>query len=101
MNNYLSLGGGVNSWASYLIFLDEGIKFEAVYVQMPDWPETHEYMAMMKQKGYPFTIISPKKGRFTNLYDNCWEYRMFSGFKRWCTVAYKVEQMRKYYKKHC
>jgi tRNA U34 2-thiouridine synthase MnmA/TrmU len=34
MRNYLSFGGGVNSVAMMLLLLDEGIEFEAVYVNL-------------------------------------------------------------------
>ena len=56
MRNYLSFGGGVNSVAMMLLLLDEGVEFgpgkdaEALYVWMPDWPETHEYLMMLEEK---------------------------------------------------
>ncbi len=100
MKNYLSFGGGVNSVAMMLLLLDEGVEFEAVYVWMPDLPETHEYIMMLESKDYPITIIF-KEGKFFNIYDQCWQYKMFPGFQRWCSVRYKIETLSKYYEKPC
>lgn len=101
MKIYLSNGLGINSVATTLLLNDEGIEFESVYVYMDDLPETHDYLKMLQSNGFPVTVIMPKSGRFTNLYDECWEYRMFPGFKRWCTVAYKIEALARYYQKPC
>ena len=102
MRNYLSFGGGVNSVAMMLLLLDEGVEFEAVYVWMPDWPETHDYLMMLEEKGYPITVITGgetvrgvKEG---NLYEYAWSQRMVPQRKpRWCTARFKVETMLKYY----
>lgn len=101
MRNYLPLGGGRNSVATLLLFLDEGIDFEAVYVWMPDLPETHDYIMMLENINIPITTLIPNSGRFWNIYDKCWTYKMMPGFKRWCTVDYKIKTLSRYYKKPC
>jgi len=106
MKNYLSFGGGVNSVAMMLLLLDEGVKFEAVYVWMPDWPETHEYLMMLEEKGYPITVILPmltmRNQRISNLYDYAWGYRMFPMRKpRWCTSRFKLDTFYNYAKTPC
>ena len=83
MKNYLSFGGGVDSVALYLLLLSKAQRFEAVYVWMPDRPETHEYFMMMESKGYPITEYSlmlakkVKLQRYWNLYQMLWEHRFF------------------------
>ncbi|MFH0887525.1 MAG: hypothetical protein V1843_05085 [bacterium] len=106
MKNYLSFGGGVNSVATMLLLLDEGIEFEAVYVWMPDWPETHEYLMMLEDKGYPITILLPivtmRKKRISNLYDYAWGNRMFPQRKpRWCTSKFKLDTFYNYAQTPC
>lgn len=106
MKNYLSFGGGVNSVAMMLLLLDEGVEFEAVYVWMPDWPETHEYLMMLESKGYPVKVIMASqtcKGTKTgNLYEYCWLNRMFPSRQiRWCTAKFKVGTLHKYFEKPC
>jgi hypothetical protein len=109
MKNYLSFGGGVNSVAMMLLLMDEGMEFgpgkdcEAIYVWMPDWPETHEYLMMLEDKGYPITVILPNERRIAegkswyNLYDYCKDkqlipYRM----RRWCTSNFKIKTLLSY-----
>lgn len=106
MKNYLSFGGGVNSVAMYLLLLEQNVKFEAVYVWMPDWPETHDYLMMMESKGYPITVIFPCKTangkRISNLYDYAWELKMFPRRNpRWCTAQFKVKPLHDYFVKPC
>jgi hypothetical protein len=107
MHNYLSFGGGVNSVAMMLLLLDEGMIFESVYVWMPDYPETHEYIMMLEDKGYPIKIVhampTSKLGKAFdfNLYQYCINAKMMPGFKRWCTFNYKVQVLQKYYKRPC
>ena len=112
MRNYLSFGGGVNSVAMMLLLMDEGMEFgpgkdcEAVYVWMPDWPETHEYLMMMEERGYPITVLTAAKTirgvRFGNLYEYAWENRMFpQRHPRWCTSDFKVKTIHKYVAKPC
>lgn len=107
MKNYLSFGGGVNSVAMMLLLLEQGKEFRSVYVHMPDWPQTHEYILMLEEKGYPITVIhampTSKLGKAfdSNLYQYCVNARMMPGFKRWCTVNYKVKVLRNYYQRPC
>lgn len=106
MKNYLSFGGGVNSVAMMLLLLDEGVEFEAVYVWMPDWPETHEYLLMLEEKGYPITVIFPsetfKNEKISNLYEYAWKLKMFPRrFPRWCTTKFKIKPLHKYFQKPC
>jgi hypothetical protein len=108
MKNYLSFGGGVNSVALYLLLMEQGLEpgnadtgFEAVYVWMPDWPETHEYLMMMEYKGYPVTVIFPSE-KYANLYEYAWEHRMFPRrYPRWCTSRFKVKPLHNYFLKPC
>ena len=98
MRNYLSFGGGVNSVAMMLLLLDEGVEFEAVYVDHGgDWPETREYITML-QKNYPITILKPNVAGFDDLYNYLWHYKtQASRLHRWCTDKFKVTPMLKYY----
>jgi hypothetical protein len=106
MRNYLSFGGGVNSVAMMLLLLDEGVEFEAVYVDHEcDWPETNEYIRMLQEK-YPITIIQPeykKRGiTFNNLYDYCLAAKIIPLRQiRWCTAKFKVNPLHRYFKKPC
>lgn len=106
MKNYLSFGGGVNSVAMMLLLLDEGVEFEAVYVWMPDWPETHEYLMMLEDKGYPITVITggktTKGEKLGNLYEYAWSQMMMPQRKpRWCTGDFKIKILNSYFKKPC
>ncbi len=91
MRNYLSFGGGVNSTAMMLMLLEQGIEFEAVYVDHGgDWPETINYILMLQHKGYKITILNPDVP-WGNLYKYSWHYHMIpSRRKRWCTDRFKV-----------
>ncbi len=112
MKNYLSFGGGVNSVAMMLLLLDEGVEFEAVYVWMPDWPETHDYLMMLEDKGYPITVLFPWDRRkswpmglppdpdkyYSNLYEFCWDRHIFPYRQnRWCSVDFKQRTLKRYY----
>lgn len=83
-----------------LLLLDEGVEFTSVYCYVEDYPETHNYIKMLIDKEYPIKIIK-QLGKFDSLYDECWTYRMFPGFKRWCTVNYKIKPLAEYYDKPC
>jgi len=98
MKNYLSFGGGVNSVAMYLLLKDQGVDFEAVFVDHgTDWPETYEYVDMFKKK-YPLTIIKPNVQGVDNLYEYCKKFSILpSRINRWCTDKFKVRVLRKYY----
>jgi 3'-phosphoadenosine 5'-phosphosulfate sulfotransferase (PAPS reductase)/FAD synthetase len=104
MKNYLSFGGGVNSVALYLYLADQGIDFEAVFVDHGgDWPETYEYVEMFRKK-YPLTILKPKRkiktpapAEFDSIVDFCFAKKMFpSRSVRWCTADFKLNVLNKY-----
>jgi len=102
MKKYLSYGGGVNSTAMLLLLLDEGWEFESVYVDHGcDWPETREYVQMLAEK-YPITILNPKVGGYTNLYDYCVHNRVIPSRRiRWCTDKFKVSVLHDYFETPC
>lgn len=95
---YLSFGGGVNSVALGLWLIDHGIEAEWVYADHgADWPETREYVAMLRDKGYPITVLETG-----DLYGYCQRYRIIpSRQQRWCTRIYKVEPLRRYFERPC
>lgn len=104
LKNYLSFGGGVNSVAMYLNLMDEGVDFEAIFVDhCTDWPETYEYIEMFQTK-FPLTVAKPDvsigdggKKRVNNLYDYCYAKKMFpSRVVRWCTADFKRNVLNKY-----
>lgn len=102
MKNYLSFGAGVNSVALYLLMLDQGVEFEAIYVDHgADMPETHEYMEMFRAK-YPVTILTPDVEGFSNIYEYYLHKRkMPSIMKRDCTDKFKLRPVYKYVEKPC
>lgn len=103
MRNYLSYGGGVNSSALLLLLHDEGVEFEAVYVDHGcDWPETREYVDMLSQR-YPITILKAQvySRKVDAIFDNLYDYSMAVGrFPdrkiRWCTSRFKSRVLEKY-----
>jgi len=104
LKNYLSFGGGVNSVAMYLHLKDQGVDFEAVFVDHgTDWPETYEYVDMFKEK-HPLTVLKPQhhiktpiEAEFDNLYAFCWAKSFFpSRVVRWCTDHFKRSVLNKY-----
>lgn len=99
MKNYLSFGGGVNSVAMYLYLLDQGVEFEAVFVDTDcEKPSTYRYLEYFIKR-HPVTIIKPLLG---NLYEYCWKYRMVpSVYPAWCSVRFKREPFAKYVKTPC
>ncbi len=92
----------MNSVALYLLMLDRGIDFEAVYVDHgADWPETLEYVAMFADR-YPLTILKPNVQGSSSLLDHCRKTSMIpSRMKRWCTDKFKIRVMAAYYEKPC
>lgn len=109
MRNYLSFGGGVNSVAMYLYLMDQGVDFEAVFVDHgTDWPETYEYVYLF-QAEYPLTIIrpdqnmvTPTESKFDNLYEYAYVRKMFPHRTvRWCTVDFKVKVFDAYVNSPC
>jgi len=99
LKNYLSFGGGVNSVAMYLYLVEQGVDFEAVFVDHgTDWPETYEYVDWFK-KIFQLTILKPNEG---SLYDYSYRYKMVPQLHpRWCTRLFKITQLTKYYQKPC
>lgn len=102
MRNYISFGGGVNSTALLLLLHDEGVEFEAVYVDHGcDWPETRDYVGMLSQK-YPITVLRPNVEGFDNLYDYFWHYQFVPSIhNRLCTDKFKVRVLNKYFQAPC
>jgi len=110
MKNYLSFGGGVNSVALHLYLLNQRWDFEALFVDHgTDWPETYEYLDMfqewlVKRNYKPITVLKPTvrtldKKIFGNLYDYCWEKRIFPvRMSRMCTDKFKIRTLEEYYK---
>jgi len=106
MRNYLSFGGGVNSVALYLHLVNQGVDFEAVFVDHgTDWPETYEYLDMFQdfiaKRGWPsITVLRPFVQTQDNLYDFCWQQKSIPSFMhRWCTDKFKIRCLHKYFKK--
>ena len=98
MKTFLSYGGGVNSTALGLWLLDHGIECEWVYADHgTDWPETRQYVAMLREKGYPITVLETG-----NLYDYFLGYRSFpSRWQRSCTRRFKVAPLNRYITPPC
>lgn len=92
MKEYLSFGGGVNSTALMLLLLDEGIEFEAVYVDPgTEKPETYDYLEYLQGQGYKFTWIKPVVEGENNLYDYLMKWKILpSVFVRCCTAKFKT-----------
>lgn len=102
MKRYLSFGGGVNSTALLLLLTDEGVDFEAVFVDHgADYPETYEYVAMLQERGYPITVIKPNAyGEFEGLYDYCEASKMVPvRIMRWCTDHFKIRPLYAYFER--
>ena len=102
MKNYLSFGGGVNSVAMYLHLMDQGINFEAIFVDHgTDWPETYEYVEMFQgwlkdRERDPIRILKPLVTGYSNLYDYCLHYSIVPSFMfRWCTAKFKLRAIYK------
>ena len=100
---YLSFGGGVNSTALLLLLTDEGVDFEAVFVDHgTDYPETYKYVAMLQERGYPITVIKPDFRGFDNLYDYSLHANMVpTQFMRWCTANFKIGPLYAYFEHPC
>jgi 3'-phosphoadenosine 5'-phosphosulfate sulfotransferase (PAPS reductase)/FAD synthetase len=66
-----------------------------------DWPETREYVAMLREK-YPITVLKPNVGGFDNLYEFFWHHRFTpSKISRLCTDKFKVRVLHKYFESPC
>ena len=98
MKNYLSFGGGVNSVAMYLHLIEQGVDFEAVFVDHGcDLPETYKYVEKFR-KDYPVTVVKPQKP----LYDYSFHKKMFPHRRiRWCTDRFKRTVFNRYAKSPC
>ena len=99
MKRYLSYGAGVNSEALRLLLIDQGIDFEAVYVDHGcDWPETRELAKTILD----LAIIKPDVEGFSNLYEYCMHYSFVPCRRfRWCSDKFKVRPQHKYFKRPC
>lgn len=100
MYNYLSMGLGVNSVAGMLVFIDEGIEHQAVYVNHGcDWPETLDYLKLLQGRGYQITELVPKIEGYSNLYEYLFAKGKIAMRKpRWCTKDWKTKPLSQYYK---
>jgi len=105
MRNYLSFGAGVNSVALYLLMVEYGYDFEAVFSDTGcEWPETYHYMAMFqwwtKANGLrSVTILKPQVEKMGSLIEYCEHYRTTPSFMlRWCSDKFKRKQLEKYQK---
>lgn len=101
MKNYLSYGGGVNSTALMFWLLDRKIEFEAVYSDhKTDYSETREYVQMLKNNGFPITVIPVNVEGFDCLYDYCCHYRIIpTRWLRWCTDKFKIRPLHQYFQR--
>lgn len=74
-----------------LWLLDRGEHFEAVYADHgADWPETREYVAMLREKGYPITVLETRRNGLA-LYDYYLAHHMVpQRVARACTRLYKL-----------
>ena len=100
MNKYLSFGGGINSTALMFYLLDRGEDFEAVYADHgADWPETREYVEMLKNKGFPITVLEARVDGMA-LPEYCEHYGIIPiRSMRWCTGKFKIRPLREYFKR--
>lgn len=103
MRNYLSFGAGVNSVALYLLMVEQGIEFEAVFSDTGcEWPETYHYLAMFqwwtKSNGLrSVTILRDEIQGSKNLIEHCEKTFMVPSFMhRWCTDKAKRRPLQKY-----
>lgn len=107
MNKYLSYGGGVNSTAMMILLNEKKIEFESVFVDHgADYPETYKYVDLLKEKGFPITIIKSgdynKRIKGLDLTEYCKKYRIMpSRQMRWCTSEFKIIPMYAYFERPC
>lgn len=85
-----------------IVLSKEGVEFEAVFADHGgDYPETYEYVNMLKEKGYPITVLDCKVDGL-NLYDYSLKYGIMpSRWMRWCTDKYKIRPLYDYYQRPC
>lgn len=103
MKRYLSFGAGVNSTALMLLLLDEGVEFEAVFVDTGcEWPETYDHLDRMLREGYEFTWLKPIVQGENNLYDYLMKYKTITSVNfRFCTSKFKTRPFYRYVEKPC
>lgn len=101
MKKYLSLGGGVNSTALFLLLLDEGEEFEVIFADPgSEYPETYANIECLFQL-HPITVL-PGKVDGLYLFDYCMKYQILPlRFARWCTDKFKVRIIHNYVEKPC
>ena len=89
----------MSSEALRLLLIDQGIDFEAVYVDHGcDWPETQEFARTIPD----LTILKPDVEGFSNLYEYCLRYCMVPHMKlRFCTAKFKIRPLYKYFERPC
>lgn len=103
VKNYLSYGGGVNSTALLLWMIDEGIDFEAVFVDHGgDYPYTYDYVNYINKDVYPITILKPDVEGFSTIEEYSLHYKILPTIRhRWCTDKFKVRPQLKYFERPC
>ena len=106
MRNYLSFGAGVNSVALYLLMVEQGIEFEAVFSDTGcEWPETYHYLAMfqwwIKANGLrSVTVLKPDVEGSHSLIEHCEKKEVIpSRMFNWCSEKFKRRQLKKYMEK--
>lgn len=99
---YLSFGAGVNSVALMLLLMDRGVEFEAVYADhQADWPETRDYVRMLRDRGYPVAILETRRNGLP-LYDYYLAHQMVpQRMIRACTRLFKLEPLAEYMATPC
>ena len=100
MHNYLSFGAGVNSVALYLLMVEQGIEFEAVFSDTGcEWPETYHYLAMFQWWTKANGLRSIKiLHQVHDLIAECEKYNLVpSMMLRWCTDKFKCRAMYKHF----
>lgn len=102
MKRYLSFGGGINSTALLILLKGKKIEFETVFVDHGgDYPETYEYVEMLKNKGYAITIVKGERNGL-NLYDYSLNTAITPSRQlRWCTADFKIKPLYKYFERPC
>lgn len=102
MKKYLSYGGGVNSTAMMILLKNQGVEFETVFSDHGgDYPETYDYVKMLKENGYPITILDCKVEGL-DLYDYSLKYKILpSRWMRWCTDKFKIRPLYEYFERPC
>lgn len=103
MRKYLSFGAGVNSTALMMLLLDEGVEFEAVFVDTGcEWPETYDHLHRLREEGYEFTWLKPEVSGTRTLYEYLVKYKTLPSWgRRLCTSKWKRLPFDRYVEKPC